>query len=82
MGLPERGCPRLSQEAPPALRPCQAPCPRAHPDCSTHTHTHTLPLPPQGVAPAEGSVIDLLIRSTDKATGKGLTDVQVAAQVC
>lgn len=36
--------------------------------------------PPQGVTPAPNSVIDLLMRATNKETGQGLTDVQIAAQ--
>lgn len=33
----------------------------------------------KGVAP--GSFMDLLLRSTDKTTGKGLTDYEIANQV-
>ncbi|KAL4419504.1 hypothetical protein ABPG77_002290 [Micractinium sp. CCAP 211/92] len=36
--------------------------------------------PCRGVTPAPNSVIDLLMRATNKETGQGLTDVQIAAQ--
>lgn len=35
----------------------------------------------QGVMPASNSVIDMLLRATNKETGEGLSDMQVAAQV-
>lgn len=34
----------------------------------------------QGVTPAPNSVLDMLLRATNKETGRGLTDVQIAAQ--
>jgi hypothetical protein len=40
------------------------------------TVTHAL----QGVTPAPNSAIDMLLRATNKETGKGLKPVQVAAQ--
>ncbi|KAL4451808.1 hypothetical protein ABPG75_007470 [Micractinium tetrahymenae] len=36
--------------------------------------------PYKGVTPAPNSVIDMLLRATNKETGQGLTDVQIAAQ--
>lgn len=53
------------------------------------TCTSTEPLSParcrpraplQGVTPAPNSVIDMLLRATNKETGRGLSDVQIAAQ--
>ncbi len=35
----------------------------------------------QGVVPSENSLISLLLRATNKETGRGLTDKQIAAQV-
>ncbi|KAI7837525.1 hypothetical protein COHA_008661 [Chlorella ohadii] len=36
--------------------------------------------PYKGVTPAPNSVLDMLMRATNKETGRGLTDVQIAAQ--
>ena len=43
-------------------------------------NVHVLPCTLQDVTPAPNSVIDMLLRATNKETGQGLKEVQIAAQ--
>jgi hypothetical protein len=76
----EMGC--TGGEAGGGLAGAQTPAAAAAASMTALTYTLPLPLCPdwQDVTPAPNSVIDLLLRATNKETGRGLTDVQIAAQ--